>query len=240
MYSFNSKVRFSEVNTEKNMDLVSIINYFQDCSTFHSHSIGKGFSYLESRQRVWLLNSWQIIVHRFPAFGEALTISTWPYDFKNMYGYRNFIICDENQEIVAIANSVWINMDSSTYRPAKITKDDIEGYAVEEKYPLEFAPRKINIPSSLTKREPFPVIRANLDTNNHVNNGQYIKMAEEYLPPHFVIHQMRAEYKKSAILGDIIIPMTFYDESSFIVVLSSQDGTPYTIIEFLSKQNILL
>ena len=34
MYQFKSRVRFSEVDSQLNMTLPSIINYFQDCSTF--------------------------------------------------------------------------------------------------------------------------------------------------------------------------------------------------------------
>lgn len=42
MYQFKSRVRFSEVDSQLHMTLPSIINYFQDCSTFHSDSIGYG------------------------------------------------------------------------------------------------------------------------------------------------------------------------------------------------------
>ena len=42
MYQFKSRVRFSEVDSQLHMTLPSIINYFQDCSTFHSDSNGYG------------------------------------------------------------------------------------------------------------------------------------------------------------------------------------------------------
>ena len=34
MYSFKSRVRYSEVGEDKKLSLNGIINYFQDCSTF--------------------------------------------------------------------------------------------------------------------------------------------------------------------------------------------------------------
>lgn len=233
MYRFNSRVRYSEVDKDRKMDLYAIINYFQDCTTFHSEDIGKGIDYLLNRRRVWVINSWQIVVNRFPNLGDEITVSTWPYDFKSMYGYRNFTITDSNHQVSAVANSIWVLMDTETHHPIKITENDISGYNRQVKFEMEYAPRKISIPEHLTTLEEFRVIRSNIDTNNHVNNGQYIKMAEELLPAGFKIRQMRAEYRKSAVLGDIIVPKISFEKDIFTVILTCKDNTPYTIIEFL-------
>ncbi|MDF2610354.1 MAG: acyl-ACP thioesterase [Lachnospiraceae bacterium] len=232
MYSFKSRVRYSEVDKNKQLDLFSIINYFQDCSTFQSEDIGKGLDYLEKEKRLWLMNAWQINIERFPELGEEITISTWPYDFKSMYGYRNFLITDSNNKVTAAANSIWVYMDTEQYRPVKVTEDAVRDYNQEEKYDMEYAPRKIILPQNLTTLESFPVIRSTIDTNNHVNNGQYIRMAEEFLPEDCIIKQMRAEYKKSAVLGDVIVPMVNFEDNIFTVVLADTESKPYTIIEF--------
>lgn len=232
MYSFKSRVRYSEVDTNKQLDLFSVINYFQDCSTFQSEDIGLGLDYLEKAHKVWLLNSWQIMIHQFPTLGENITVGTWAYDFKSMYGYRNFIMKTEDDVICAIANSIWVLMDTNTNRPIKIQPSDVEKYHSQEKYPMDYAPRKISIPTEFDKLPSFPVIAANLDTNNHVNNGQYIKMAQEYLPDNYQIEQMRAEYRISAMLGDIIVPKINITGDLCVIVLANTDDSPYAVIEF--------
>ncbi len=238
MYSFKSRVRYSEVDKEKKMDMYSIINYFQDCSTFQSEDIGMGLTYLEKNKRVWLMNAWQIIVNRFPALGEEITISTWAYDFNSMYGYRNFMINDSHGELAAAANSIWVYMDTESYHPIKVTEEDIRGYNPEEKLDMDYAPRKIIIPKKMDALAEFPVVRSNIDTNNHVNNGQYIKMAEEFLPSGYRIKQMRAEYRMSAVLGDRIVPMVCKENNTYTVVLASTDGKPFTIIEFKQQEDL--
>ena len=45
---------------------------------------------------------------------------------------------------------------------------------------MDYAPRKIKIPEIMESYDPFPVVRANIDTNKHVNNGQYVLMSEEF------------------------------------------------------------
>lgn len=232
MYSFKSRIRYSEVCTNKELDFYSIINYFQDCSIFHSEDVGLGLDYLERNHRVWLMNAWQIKAFRFPVFGEDITVSTWAYDFNSMYGYRNFLIEDTNNQVCAIANSIWVYMDTEKSRPAKIDQDVLNGYKIEEPYSMTYAPRKIALPPELKPGTEFYVQRRNLDTNNHVNNGEYIRMAEEFLPEDFPAKQMRAEYKKSAVQGDTIIPLIHRDETTFTVVLSDRNKKPFTIIEY--------
>ena len=36
MYTFDSRVRYSETDEEGNLSVVGIMNYLQDCSTFQS------------------------------------------------------------------------------------------------------------------------------------------------------------------------------------------------------------
>ena len=95
MYSFDSRVRYSEVSRDGKLSLCSAVHYMQDCAIFHSESVGEGVRELKEESRVWLLSSWQIEVGRRPSLGERLNISTWACGFKAMYGYRNFVISGE-------------------------------------------------------------------------------------------------------------------------------------------------
>ena len=46
---------------------------------------------------------------------------------------------------------------------------------------------------------------------------------------------MRAEYKKSALLNDCIVPEAFAEEDRVGVSLCSETGEPYAIVEFRRK-----
>ena len=70
MYTWDSRVRFSEIGEDKRLTLDGILNYFQDSSTFHSEDIGNGMEVVESLKRVWVLSSWQIVVISNPALKE--------------------------------------------------------------------------------------------------------------------------------------------------------------------------
>ena len=231
MYSFNSRVRYSEVGYDNKLTLSAIIDYFQDCSTFQSEDLGIGMEYFKKKNLAWVLSSWQIIVNEYPTLNDDITTYTWAYDFKGIYGYRNFMMKKKDQ-VVAYANSIWVYIDTQTGLPTRITDDTLQKYKIEEKLDMDYAPRKIAVPSNLESLSPFPVVRANIDTNKHVNNGQYILMAEEFLPENYKIKQMRADYRQAAKLGDTIVPKVASKDDSYIVVLSDIKDKPYTTLEF--------
>ncbi len=241
MYSFSSRVRYTEIDRQRNLDLYSMLNYFQDCSTFHSFDLGVGINYLEERQRVWLLSSWQVELFQPPKLFDNITIATSPYDFKGLYGYRNFVLYNEskNHEVAACANSIWFLMDTATMRPTRITAEDSSCYLLKPPYPMEYAPRKISLPDNFAQlssaAEPaIPVTEHLLDTNHHVNNAQYVRLAMGCLPEDFTIHRMRAEYRKSAVSGDQIVPVFAHiaETNQYIVSLNDTSGQTFAIVEF--------
>ena len=126
MYAFDSRVRFSEADHHETITLPGIINYFQDCSIFHSEDVGLGIDYLKEKKRAWVLTSWQIVVDRYPRIGERIRVATWATEFNGLYGYRNFCMWDEKGERAACANSIWAFMDLEKGRPVKPQPEDIE------------------------------------------------------------------------------------------------------------------
>ena len=73
--------------------------------------------------------------------------------------------------------------------------------------------------------------RYHIDTNEHVNNCQYVQMALEFLPADRQFRQIRVEYKKSAVLGDVIYPKRSREEDRTVIELCAEDGRPYAVVE---------
>lgn len=236
MYTWNSRVRFSEIGEDKRLTLDGILNYFQDSSTFHSEDIGNGMEVVENLKRVWVLSSWQIVVNEYPKIGERIQLGTWPYDFNRFFGGRNFIMHGEDGRVLAYANSLWTYLNAENGRPVRVDERILELYTLEPKYDMEYADRKIALPEEITEQNRFPVEVYHLDTNHHVNNGQYVKMAGAYLPKEFEIAQMRAEYKKSAVLGDWICPKVYMEEEKVLVSLEDEAGNAFAVVEFLKRK----
>lgn len=235
MYSFTSNIRFSEVDSDKNLTLTSLINYFQDCTIFHSESLHAGFEYLEPRHKAWVLSSWQVVIHHLPKFGETVRVGTWPYGFSSLSGDRNFVLQDETGNALVVANSFWVFTDTQTGRPSKLDPDYVAMYPMEPALTMAYAPRKIALPEEYTEEPAFLVTKHHLDTNQHVNNAQYIRMAEDYMPADFEVGEFRAEYKKSAKLHDKIHPLVSATKDTCTIVLADANHKPYTTVQFIRK-----
>lgn len=233
MYFFDGRIRYSEVDSQGKLTLNSLLNYFQDVTTFHSEDLGLGVSYLMQSNLVWVLSAWQIVVKRYPSLGERVKVGTAPYEFKGFMGLRNFVMMTEEGECLAVANSMWTLLNTETQRPVIPTADMVEGYVLEEKLEMEYAPRKITVPEGGWDCEPILIKKQHLDTNQHVNNGQYVDMAMEYLPADFTIRQMRAEYKMQTLLNEVLVPYVVQSETVWTVVFRDESEKVHAVVEFV-------
>lgn len=237
MYSFESKVRYSEINGQGRISLESIVNYLQDCSTFHSEALGVGIDYLKKEHRAWVVNSWQIVIKEELAVGDSISVCTWPYEFKGFLGRRNFTI-SHGDSVCVEADSLWTHLDYDTMRPVKASAELVTRYGIEPALEMEKLGRKIEIPKELEEKEHIKVKRYHLDTNGHMNNGKYVALAEEYLPEEFHTMGLRVEYRKSALYGDEMVPNVWMNEEKSIVIVDLRDskGISYATVEFRGEK----
>ena len=231
MYSFNTRIRYSETDETQKLTLEGLLNYFQDCTTFHSEDLGLGVDYLRETKQAWVLNVWQIDVERFPKMGERVKVCTAPYDFKGFMGFRNFWMEDEEGKAIAKANTLWTLLDLEKLRPVQPPQVMLDKYELGEKIDMEYLPRKIALPGEGEAKSEIQVMRHHLDTNHHVNNGQYVKMAMELMPENVQVKRLRVEYKKQAFLDEVLYPVYFEAENKYIVSLNDADGKPYSVVE---------
>ncbi len=237
MYQFQSRIRYSETNSEGKLTLPALLNYFQDVTTFHSEDLHVGVAYMKEIRQVWVLSAWQIVIERYPAMGEQVEIGTIPYDFKAFMGSRNFFMKDAKGQYLAKGNSLWSLLDMDTGRPITPSQEMMDTYGCGEKLKMDYAPRKIGIPKEDgVAQEPVPVRKHHLDTNQHVNNGQFVQIAAEYLPEHFDVGQLRVEYRQQAFLSDVLYPVVFASPENCIVEIKDANGKPYVIVEFSRAQ----
>ena len=232
MYRIDTKVRYSECGEDGKIKLASIINLFQDASSAQSESLGVGMDYLKSVKRAWVLNSWQIIVERYPKAHEEIEVTTWPTGFRGVFGPRNFCLKTQDGEMLAYAHTLWVYMDIENGMPTKPSEEEKAIYGTEPPLEMEYASRKIKMPEEAKVVDTISVRKYHIDTNSHVNNCQYVQMAVEVLPEDFQTKQVRVEYKKSAVYGEKIVIKMAEEEERIVVELCDEYEVPYAVVEF--------
>lgn len=234
IYSFDTRVRYSEVGADGKLGLVKMMDYMQDCCMFHAEDVGVGAYTLLERHRAWVVLSWQVIVNRYPKAFERLKISTLGTKAEAIFAHRNFVIQDEQGEVVAIANSIWSYVDSDTARPISLRKDTdaFMVFGPEEPLEMDYAPRRIDLPKEGGQElDPVVVGPEMLDSNRHVNNVRYITLAQQALGEKLYPRQLRVEYKLQTFLGDVLTPVAYHTDDRSLLELRNAEGKTALIIE---------
>jgi len=235
MYQLNSKVRYSEANSKSELTYNALLNYLQDSSTLHSEELGESGAQLLEQNMAWVLSFWQICIEDMPKLSEDISVKTWPYQTKGLFGLRNFCMENEKGDTIVKANSIWVLIDPNTGRPLRITDEVSSHYPDEPKLEMDYCDRKIAVPEVYEEKSAITVQKYFIDTNNHMNNAKYVMVAEEYLPENFQVKEIRVEYKTAAMLGDTIVPRVTIDNKEVTVALVDKEGKAYATVLFLGK-----
>ena len=233
MYRMDGRVAFSQINERGYLSTVGILDYLQDCCTFHSEDVGYPVEDLVRQHRGWFVTSWQIKVHDLPKHGERIVIRTLPTLARGMLGERFFFIdnADESHTFIEV-KSLWVYMDTEQYKPVRVPDGMAEAYALDPVPEGEWGSRKISLATDVAEVYDFEVANWQLDTNHHMNNKRYVEQALMLLPSDFRIGGMRIEYKKQATLGDRIHVRQGMLDNGMQVQLCDDTGELYFVMDF--------
>lgn len=235
MYSFDSRIRYSETDVDSRLTIKSLIDYFQDCSVFHTEKIGGGIKHLQSRGLGWMVAAWQIHIYELPVLGDPVTTSTWPVNF-GMTCQREFTMCRPDGSKLAEADSLWFMYDFKQGGPIHLPEDEIAKFDddVAEGLGLPKTRMSIKAKGEGAKAEPILVGSEFLDSNNHVNNANYINFAYAASEMKGTPSQIDVIYRNPATLGDTIVPVVHagaeQPEGTVTVELLSEQGDVYSVV----------
>lgn len=234
MYSFSSRVRYSECDEDGVLTLYSMMNYLQDCSTFHCEEVGRGLKQLNADHLGWFVTSWLIRIDEMPHFTDHIEISTWCYGMKSLRADRSFRIADEDGRTRVLADSQWCMFNFAEGKVTPIHDDDRVYIEDTPRPDLPEIPRRLKPTGDGTPTTPVIVTEQYLDTNRHVNNAEYLRFAVSAANSLGLPSKPRlleVQYRTMALLGDTIHPVV-HDEGdrSCCVTLDADDGKPYAVV----------
>lgn len=238
MYSFESRVRYSEADETGRLSLLALMDYLQDCSTFQSETLGVGIDHLRNAHIGWFVANWEIEIHDLPRFYDRIVISTWSYDITKTYGFRNFTIENPEGYVYVRADSLWFVFDTIHNRPMKIPSEEAAPYNAQAGSRLAMPPleRKIAVKGTGYPTRPTTVSEQHLDTNHHVNNARYVQIAAEALDERFQIATLQVQYRTAAVLGDTITPVVYDTGEGHIVDLTDGAGSSFATVKMTGNR----
>lgn len=232
MNSYSKKVtlKYSDIGIANKLNLKSLIKYLQDAAGEHSDLAGYGISNIEKTHLAWLVLNWKVKMISHPHYNEEITIKTWARSLEKVYSYRDFEILDSNNNLVAIASSKWLLVDSNTKKIKHITEDIVNSYGLNNKAVFNvILDEKPKVPENNSLNFTYKVQRRDIDTNHHVNNLFYIDFALETIPENIYLsnefNNIEIFYKKEIKYGEIINCYYSFEDNKHIVTIKSEDNS---------------
>ncbi|MBR1764030.1 MAG: hypothetical protein IJ746_01410 [Ruminococcus sp.] len=232
MYEIKRTVYYSHIGADRQMRRSAMVDFMQDCCTLsraHDSVIGP----LMKQGRLLFVAYRQLDICRLPEYLEELTVRTYLFESRRVYGRRCTELVGQKGEICARSYLVSTLVNGDTLKPALMTPEEdraIELLPAPEGY--ELTDRRISIPEGEPKAfEPFTTLRCQTDTNTHINNARYFDIVDELLPPGTAVKRVRCEYRSSVMPGDKLIPQLWERDGVYTARLLTEEGAPAAILE---------
>lgn len=176
------KIRASEVNVKQEATLPSICNLLQEIAGNHARHLQFDITDLQQNKLTWVLHRLRLQVDRLPRWRENITIKTWPSGGDGLRAHRDFIIVDEDRNVLGRALSYWLILDIQNRRPIRIPENILNSVPRDSEHVLPVEKGDFTEIASYDSHQKFTVRRSDLDLNRHVNNVRYIEWALSCLP----------------------------------------------------------
>ncbi|PIA65262.1 hypothetical protein AQUCO_00100619v1 [Aquilegia coerulea] len=187
VFQQNFSIRSYEIGVDGTTSIESFMNHLQETALNHAKTVGllgDGFGSTEAmskRNLIWVVARMQILVNRYPTWGDTVQVDTWVAANGKNGMRRDWLVRDGNSgETLARASSKWVMMNTSTRKLSKMPDDvrvEIEPYFMDCAPIVEEDGRKLPKLDESTSdyvRNGLTPRWNDLDLNQHVNNVKYI------------------------------------------------------------------
>lgn len=202
-------VGLRDINSSRELSNTSLLSYLEDVACMHSEIAGYGVTNMEEVKKTWVLLSWKIKVIKRPKFNDTVKVKTWSRLIDKFYAFRDFKIYNQNDEVIGIATSKWIFIDTEKGKIIKVTDEVASKYEPEyisvfEEKDLE----KLEEPQDFINKVNYKITKNMIDVNNHLHNIYYLDVAKEVLPDEVAVLKEPSEfevmYKHEVKLGETV------------------------------------
>ena len=227
IYSSNYKIGLDDIGVNNEISNKAILRIMEDVSGFHSASIGYGLFEIDTKKRAWMILDWKMKVIKRPKYMDEIKAETWSRKVERLYAYRDFQLKDKDGNIIAIATSRWIFVDTDRRRPVRLTADISDLYESEpDKCVFEEEIEDVKCENYLFEKDYY-IQRRDIDMNEHMHNLNYLDMAYEILPEDIyknkVFDNVRIVYKKEIVYGEKVECYYSQENDRHIVTAKSND-----------------
>ncbi|KAI3982179.1 hypothetical protein MKX01_019085 [Papaver californicum] len=169
------------------------------------------------RNLIWVVAKMQVLVDRYPSWGDVVQIENWFGDTSVKNGIAShWLLRDANTgETLAQANSVWIMMNKKTRKVSKFpeeVRDEMAPITMDYCSSDDIKLSKLHDNTADFVQTGLTARWSDLDLNNHVNFAEYIGWILENAPrlilKNYELFDLALEFRRECGEGDELQSLT--------------------------------
>lgn len=199
-------IRSYEIDAGGRLAIPALCNYLQESAGSHARDLGFSVEQLLREGMTWFLWRLHVRIDSLPAWGEMVTIETWPAELGKPFAIRDFRLAYGNREL-GVATSAWLLMDVVKKRP--IRHFPVRLRDLHPDPPRRALPDKFHrLPACEDPEDACDFIprRGDLDLNGHLNHVAVIAALLEAIPEELVdrhrLAALEVEFRGEGRYGD--------------------------------------
>ena len=238
---FEQKYRIQVSDTRKSTNATNkgFLGLMEDIASLHSSKVGFGIYDIPKTNLTWLLLGWKLKVFSRPKLEDIVYVKTWSRKIEKYYAYRDFEVRNVQGELLAIATSKWILINTKDRKVTKVEDYVAKAYESEANHSVFGNENmdKLKIPDDYDSVLEYTLARRDIDLYNHMHNLYYLDLAYEALPEDIYnnvneFNNIRITYKREIKSGSKIICLyKKLEEKHVVIIRNKEDNTLHSIIE---------
>lgn len=192
-------LRTSDFDKNGNIHLSSVLDIFQDIAGIHSEILGVSINDLLKQNKVWMILKSKFEIIKQPKMHSTVYAETWPLTPRKAFYIRDYLIMDQDGEILIKGTSQWVIVDIES-RKALMNPEityPLETYCEERSMEPKFAKiGSFESDNSILLKPSY----SDVDVNGHINNSKYANYIYNALYPNVnQISKFQIEYHKEIL-----------------------------------------
>ncbi|WP_026950285.1 acyl-[acyl-carrier-protein] thioesterase [Algoriphagus mannitolivorans] len=222
-----------QVHPDGEIRMCSLADLLQEIAWRHADSGDFGRNLLDNQQ-MWVLSRFEIKVSKFPRWGDKIRIFTGGRGAEKLFAFREFLVWDQHEKVLARAMSSWLLLHTQTKRIQK-PESVLPPELFDPTKKPSWQPEKLSFMGNLIGEEEIKVQHSDLDLYHHVNNTSYIRWVENSLSEFGLkAQEISINYLSECHAGDrIVLSVSKLEEEIFVL------GESNTKPVFLAKVQAL-
>ncbi len=185
-WSENYRIKFKHLAPGGKADFTELIGFTQDTAWEHAESLGVGHSNLEEEKLIFALCWESITLYDKPRYGDRIEVHTSLAGMSRLYFYRDFVVTDEDSEVLLEARTTWVCLDIDSRRPQRLDGLTRKFDFPSLEKPSERKKPDLSPPDKGWQGYSASVLPSDLDAYYHANNIQYVRWMLDGLPLEFL------------------------------------------------------